>query len=253
VGNRRYLQNSTVAAVVGAPPAGAARRRPDSLLAGTGPGEAGGGEAGGGEAGGGEAGGGEAGGGEAGGGEDQHLLARIAGGDQAAFAALFDRYSGAALGLAIKVCRDRCLAEEVIQEAFLSLWQRAANFDPQRGSVASYLLGAVHNKAVDAIRHEESLHRRQDASVAGFAAESRGDEVVEAAWLGVRRAEIRLAFAQLTPLQREALELAYFGGLTYSEVAERIGCPVGTAKTRLRDGMIRLRGLLGHLQEEATR
>jgi RNA polymerase sigma-70 factor (ECF subfamily) len=227
VGNRRFMQNRTVATAMGAPPAGVARRRPEPLPAGSGPGEAGDGE-------------------------DHRLLERIARGEQAAFAALFDRYSGTALGLAIKLCRDRSLAEEVLQESFLSLWQRAANFDPQRGSVASYLFGAVHNKAVDAIRHEESLRRRQDASVAGFAAESAGDEVVEAAWLGVRRAEIRLAFEQLTPLQREALELAYFGGLTYSEVAERLGCPVGTAKTRLRDGMIRLRGLLGHLQEEAA-
>lgn len=184
--------------------------------------------------------------------EDHALLARICLGDQTAFAALFDRYGSSALGLAIKVCRDRSLAEDVVQEAFLSVWQKARNFDPQRGSVASYLLGAVHNKAVDAIRHEESVRRREDATVLGFCAESAGDEVLEAAWLGVRRKEILMAFDQLSPLQREALELAYFGGLTYTEVAEHLGCPVGTAKTRLRDGMIRLRGLLGHLREGTT-
>lgn len=185
-------------------------------------------------------------------GEDHHLLERIARGDHSAFAELFDRYSSAALGLAITVCRDRGLAEDVVQEAFLSLWQKARNFDPKRGSVSSYLLGAVHNKAVDAIRHEESLHRRQEATLLGFTPESGGDEVVEAAWLGVRRKEIRVALEQLSDRQREALELAYFGGLTYTEVAERLGCPVGTAKTRLRDGMIRLRGLVAHLQENGS-
>ena len=181
--------------------------------------------------------------------EDRHLIEHIARGDQAAFATLFDRYSSAALGLAITVCRDRALAEDVVQEAFLSLWQKARNFDPKRGNVSSYLLGAVHNKAVDAIRHEESLHRREEATLDGFTPETAGDEVVEAAWLGVRRKEIHIALEQLSERQREALELAYFGGLTYTEVADRLGCPVGTAKTRLRDGMIRLRGLLGHLQE----
>jgi RNA polymerase sigma-70 factor (ECF subfamily) len=180
---------------------------------------------------------------------EQELLGRVAAGDQVAFAELFDRYGSVALGVAVRVCRDRALAEEVVQEAFLSVWQKAANFDAHRGSVASYLLGAVHNKAVDAIRHEESLRRREDATVVGFTGETGADEVVDAAWLGVRRKEIQTAFAQLSPLQREALELAYFGGLTYVEVAERLGCPVGTAKTRLRDGMIRLRGLLGHLRE----
>jgi RNA polymerase sigma-70 factor (ECF subfamily) len=181
--------------------------------------------------------------------EDHQLVSRIAKGDQAAFATLFDRFGSAALGLAVKVCRDRALAEDVVQEAFLSLWQKSRNFDPARGSVSSYVMGAVHNKAVDAIRHEESLRRREDAAILGFSGESPGDEVIEAAWLGVRRKEVRIAFEQLSPLQREALELAYFGGLTYTEVAVRLGCPVGTAKTRLRDGMIRLRGLLGHLQE----
>lgn len=183
---------------------------------------------------------------------DDELLAAVAGGDQGAFAELFDRYGSAALGVAVKVARDRALAEEIVQEAFLSVWQKAANFDPRRGSVASYLLGAVHNKAVDAIRHEESLRRREEATLAGFPAETAADEVVDAAWLGVRRKEIRAAVAQLSPVQREALELAYFGGLTYVEVAERLGCPIGTAKTRLRDGIIRLRGLLGHLDEESV-
>jgi len=179
--------------------------------------------------------------------EDRSLLHKIAAGDRAALASLYDRYSAAAFGMAVKICNNRTLAEDVVQEAFVSIWQRAGRFDPERGSVAAYLFAAVHNKAVDAVRHEESLRRREDA-VSDFATETGGEEVVEAAWLGVRRTEVRSALAKLSDIQREALELAYFEGLTYSEVADKLGIPLGTAKTRLRDGMIRLRSLLPHLQ-----
>ena len=181
--------------------------------------------------------------------EDRSLLRRVVRGDQGAFSSLYDRYGASAFGLALKICNNRALAEDVVQEAFLSIWQRAGRFDPDRGSVASYLFAAVHNKAVDAVRHEESL-RRREGGVAEFAAESGGEEVVEAAWLGVRRKEVRSAVSRLSPIQREALELAYFEGLTYSEVAEKLGVPLGTAKTRLRDGMIRLRALLPHLEAD---
>jgi RNA polymerase sigma-70 factor (ECF subfamily) len=179
--------------------------------------------------------------------EDRSLLQRVARGDQVAFAVLYDRYGASCFGMALKICNNRALAEDVVQEAFLSIWQRAGRFDSERGSVAAYLFAAVHNKAVDAVRHEESLRRREEG-VADFATETEGEEVVEAAWLGVRRKEVRSAVARLSPVQREALELAYFEGLTYSEVADKLGIPLGTAKTRLRDGMIRLRGLLPHLQ-----
>lgn len=180
--------------------------------------------------------------------EDRTLLRRVIRGDQEAFAALYDRYSAAAFGLAVKICNNRVLAEDVVQEAFLSIWRRAGGFDPERGSVAAYLMAAVHNKAVDAVRHEESQRRRSQEGISDFLAESGGEEVLEAAWLGVRRTQVRAAVASLSSVQREALELAYFEGLTYSEVAEKLGVPLGTAKTRLRDGMIRLRTLLPHLE-----
>ncbi|MGH2719751.1 MAG: sigma-70 family RNA polymerase sigma factor [Actinomycetota bacterium] len=173
--------------------------------------------------------------------EDWVVLRKVAQGDQAAFASLYDRYGAAALGLAIKICSDRALAEDVVQEAFLSIWQRASRFDPERGSVPSYLFATVHNKAVDAIRHEESIRRRE---LGELPADPGAETVVEAAWLGVRRSAVRQAVARLSAAQREALELAYFEGLTYREVADKLEIPLGTAKTRLRDGMIRLRTLL---------
>ena len=181
--------------------------------------------------------------------EDRSLLRKIAQGDQAAFASLYDRYGASAFGVALKICNNRALAEDVVQEAFLSIWQRATLFDPDRGSLAAYLFAAVHNKAVDAVRHEESLRRREEG-VGDLPAETGSEVVMEAAWLGVRRTEVRSAVSRLSPVQREALELAYFEGLTYSEVADKLGIPLGTAKTRLRDGMIRLRGLLPHLAGE---
>src|SRR5258708_29326512 len=131
--------------------------------------------------------------------EDRSLLQRVARGDQAAFASLFDRYGGSNFGMALKICNNAALAEDVVQEGFLSIWQRAARFDPERGSVAAYLFAAVQNKAVDAVRHEESLRRREEG-VADFTTETGGEEVVEAAWLAGRRKEVRSAVAPPAPI-----------------------------------------------------
>jgi RNA polymerase sigma-70 factor, ECF subfamily len=176
--------------------------------------------------------------------EDAELLAGISGGSRAAFESLYDRYAGAAFGVAKRVCGDPSLAEDVVQEAFLSIWRRPASYRPERGRVASYLFGVVHNKAVDTVRHEESLRRREQA--AGVVEDEGGvDDVVESALLALRRDQVRRALGPLSPLQRQAIELAYFDGLTGSEVAAKLGIPLGTAKTRLRDGMIHLRRVLG--------
>lgn len=176
--------------------------------------------------------------------EDKELLAGIARGDHESFATLFDRYSAAAFGIASRICVDRAVAEDVVQETFLSLWKRPAAYEPSKGAVAGYLMGAVHHKAVDAVRHEQSLRRREQ-TVADEDRIGDDEEVVEAAWISVRRDKVRQALSQLSDVQREALELAYMKGLTYSEVAEDLQIPLGTAKTRLRDGMIKLRALLG--------
>lgn len=181
--------------------------------------------------------------------DESDLLGGLSAGDQQALAALYDRYGNAALGLAFKVCGNRAIAEDIVQEAFLALWQKPDSFDATRGSAGSFLMGIVHHKAVDAVRREASVHRREE----NFAAEPQGsseDEVVEAAWIAMRKKKVLAALRQLSPVQREALELAYLQGLTYSDVAARLNIPLGTAKTRMRDGMIRMRTLLG--QSEVT-
>lgn len=181
--------------------------------------------------------------------DEAGLLVGLAAGDQGSLAALYDRYGDAALGLAYKICGNRTIAEDIVQESFLALWQRPDSFDARRGTAGSFLMGIVHHKAVDAVRREASVHRREQ----NYAAEPNPgseDDVVEAAWISMRRSAVLEALRQLSGVQREALELAYLQGLTYSEVATRLNIPLGTAKTRLRDGMIRLRALLA--QNEVT-
>lgn len=181
--------------------------------------------------------------------DDSDLLGGLASGNQASLAALYDRYGNAALGLAFKVCGNRAIAEDIVQEAFLALWQKPDSFDARRGSAGSFLMGIVHHKAVDAVRREASVHRREE-NFAAEPQESSEDEVVEAAWVAMRKSKVRAALALLSDVQREALELAYLQGLTYSDVAARLDIPLGTAKTRMRDGMIRMRTLLA--QSEVT-
>lgn len=175
---------------------------------------------------------------------DDDLLARLRSQDPAALEDLFDRYARAAYGLALRVCGDAAMAEDVVQEAFLSLWRRPDTFEPSRGSIAAYLFRAVHNKAVDAVRHEQALKNRERAGSAGGMPGEDQEVVVEEDWLRYRRERVADALTGLSDRQREAIRLAYFEGLTYQGVAERLGIPEGTAKTRIRDGMIRLRALL---------
>lgn len=181
--------------------------------------------------------------------DDADLLGGLTAGNQESLAALYDRYGNAALGLAFKVCGNRTIAEDIVQEAFLALWQKPDSFDARRGSAGSFLMGIVHHKAVDAVRREASVHRREE-NFAAEPQEASEDEVVEAAWVAMRKSKVLAALKQLSDVQREALELAYLQGLTYSDVAARLNIPLGTAKTRMRDGMIRMRTLLA--QSEVT-
>ena len=172
------------------------------------------------------------------------LLKACGRGDQAAFARLYDATSSRVVGLAVRVVRDPAQAEEVAQEAFLEIWKTSGRFDPAKGSPLAWLLTIVHRKAVDRVRSAEASTRR-DTTYHQRNQPVEHDSTAETATASLEARRVRQALASLTPVQREALELAYFGGYTHTEVATMLDLPVGTAKTRIRDGLIRLRDTMG--------
>ena len=172
------------------------------------------------------------------------LLTRSSRGDSEAFAAFYDATSARAYGLALRVVRDPAQAEEVAQEAFLEVWRTAARFRSEKGSAIGWLLTIVHRKAVDRVRSAEAASRR-DTTYQQHDHPVAHDTTAEAVEASMEARRVRSALGELTAVQREALELAYFGGYTHTEVARMLDLPVGTAKTRIRDGLIRLRDALG--------
>ena len=172
--------------------------------------------------------------------EDVVLLRRIQDGDKGAFRDLAAKLAPSALAVAARVTANRDIAEEAVQEAFVDVWRKAERYDMRRGGVRQWVLSVVHNKAVDAVRRERAAAevgpkgpdpiQAPDPEASGITAD--------------RRRRVARALADLSPAQREAITLAYFGGLTYREVAARLQIPEGTAKSRLRDGLMTLRGLL---------
>ena len=172
------------------------------------------------------------------------LLGLVAGGDEPAFAELYQRVAPAVFGLVTKVVRNPAQAEEVTQEVFVELWRTAPRFDPARGTARSWIMTCAHRRAVDRVRSAERAARRDD--LAGRRDQGRPyDEVVEQVETSLERERVRRGLDVLTDLQREAVVLAYYGGYTHREIAELLGVPSGTVKTRLRDGLIRLRDHLG--------
>lgn len=172
------------------------------------------------------------------------LLQQASRGDQQAFAQFYDATSARAYGLALRVVRNPALAEEVTQEAFLDAWRSSGRFDPARGSAIGWLLTIVHRKAVDRVRSVEASTHRDET----YHRESQPvphDQTAETAESSLEAQRVRGAVATLTDVQRQAVELAYFGGYTHREVAALLEVPVGTAKTRIRDGLIRLRDMMG--------
>jgi RNA polymerase sigma-70 factor (ECF subfamily) len=171
---------------------------------------------------------------------DEALVALVARSDESALAELYDRVGGTAYGLAYRVLRDEALAEDAVQEAFLGLWRGAGSFIPERAKASTWILTLVHRRAVDLVRREQ---RRRAEPIEG-APESAVGSAEEAAWLRLDRERVQDALAQLPDQQREAIELAYYGGYTQSELAERLGQPLGTIKSRMFSGLTRLRELL---------
>ena len=175
---------------------------------------------------------------------DGQLVELVAEKDADALEALYDRYGRAAYSLARRILTEETLAQDVVQEVFLSLWRNAGRFDAGRGTVATYLLSMTHHRAVDVVRREENL-RRWRTSDEGLELEAdpkaRVEDEVEAS---ERRAEVRAALKELPDAQREALLLAYFGGYTQREVAALVGVPLGTVKTRMAAGMRKMKEAL---------
>lgn len=172
------------------------------------------------------------------------LLRRASRGDERAYADFYDATSARAYGLALRVVRNPSHAQEVTQEAYLEAWRRSARYDAARGSAVSWLLTLVHRAAVDRVRATESATRR-DQVWERQARPVDHDQTAEAVEASLEGRRVRRAVAALTPVQRQAVELAYFGGYTHTEVARMLEVPLGTAKTRIRDGLIRLRDALG--------
>ena len=171
---------------------------------------------------------------------DEALVALVARGEEDALAALYDRFGRTAYGLALRVVRDAELAEDVVQEAFLSLWRSAGRFVPERSRAGTWLLTLVHRRAVDLVRREE----RRRAEPIESAPEAADAAAEEAPWLRLERERVQAALASLPDAQREAIELAYYGGFTQAELADRLGQPLGTIKSRMFAGLARLGELL---------
>lgn len=169
------------------------------------------------------------------------LMARVADGDAEAFSRLYDQTSGMVYGLALRVVRSEAMAEEVTQEVFLQVWRKASDFDPGRGAVKPWIATLAHRRAVDAVRRSQSA-RDRDASAP---TDPPAPDVADAAIATDERERVLAALGVLTDLQLQVIEMAYFGGLTYREVAERLNTPLATVKTRIRDGLTRMRSALG--------
>lgn len=172
------------------------------------------------------------------------LLALVADGDQRAFARLYDSMAPRVLGLVRRVLRDPAQSEEVAQEIFLEIWQSAARFDQGKGSATTWIMTMTHRRAVDRVRSAQSSRDRDTkVGIRDFTPDY--DNVAESVEVTIEHERVKVAMSRLTDLQRQAVTLAYYGGYSHTEVAEMLHIPVGTIKTRLRDGMIRLRDELG--------
>jgi RNA polymerase sigma-70 factor (ECF subfamily) len=180
---------------------------------------------------------------------DEALLSLVASSDDQALAELYDRFGRVAYGLALRILRDEALAQDAVQEAFLAVWRSADRFLAERAKASTWVLTLVHRRAVDLVRRED---RRRGEPLESAAEPAAPSTTEDEATLGFERRVVQEALAQLTPEQREALELGYYGGLTQSELAERLGQPLGTIKSRMFAGLTRLRELLAEAGLEGS-
>jgi len=175
--------------------------------------------------------------------QDQ-LLSLVAQGDQAAFAKLYDQMAPRVLGLVRRLLRDHAQSEEVTQEIFLEIWQNATRYDSSKGGASTWIMTMSHRRAVDRVRASQSS-RDRDTKIGIRDYDADYDNVSETVQTRIEHERVEKAMQRLTELQRQAVSLAYYGGYSHSEVADLLSVPIGTVKTRLRDGMIRLRDELG--------
>jgi RNA polymerase sigma factor (sigma-70 family) len=179
---------------------------------------------------------------------DEAVVALVARSEESALAELYDRFGRIAYGLALRILRDDSLAEDAVQDAFLTVWRSAARYMPERGKASTWVLTLVHRRAVDLVRREERRRTEPIESVP----EPASGAADELAWLRLQREQVQAALRQLPDQQREALELAYYGGFSQSELADRLGQPLGTIKSRMFAGLTRLRELLGDPHNEGS-
>ena len=183
---------------------------------------------------------------------DEALVALVARGDEAALGELYDRVGRVAYGIAYRILRDERLAEDAVQEGFLAVWRSAATFRAERAKASTWVVTLVHRRAVDIVRREERRRAEPLEATAGQEAPDPVGSAEDEAWLGFERERVLGALAALADAQREAIELAYYGGYSQSELAEMLGVPLGTIKSRMFAGLARLRELLDETDTERT-
>jgi RNA polymerase sigma-70 factor, ECF subfamily len=180
---------------------------------------------------------------------DEALLSLVASSDDQALAELYDRFGRVAYGLALRILRDETLAQDAVQEAFLAVWRSADRFLAERAQASTWILTLVHRRSVDLVRRED---RRRGEPLESAAEPAAPETVEDEATLGFERRVVQEALSRLRPEQREALELGYYGGLTQSELADRLGLPLGTIKSRMFTGLSHLRELLAEAGLESS-